>query len=322
MTGSSTRTTSSSGTRRARCTRPRSGAGPTAMARSSTSWPTSLWATRPPSRRRVRPAAVPATGRSAPRGRLPQRIRRLLRQPMRRHRVPGHVRSSSAPSTATRGPDRGSVLIGGGATPAARTGRSPRIATSGPWETRTSSPVLVVGNYFDGVTDYAGARAVNRQLANSRLLSYAGWGHTAYGRSECTTAHVDAYLHPRHAATGGNGLPGEPESVPRAVAGRCRANRASRGHSAELAAPARAVGDSRKRDESSTRDPRSRVASRREVTDVRAISGRPLLQLAVEESSRPLRPSDARLAAPKARSVWTWLAFPGEVARPPAEEPC
>jgi TAP-like protein len=31
-------------------------------------------------------------------------------------------------------------------------------------------------------------------LANSRLLSYAGWGHTAYGRNDCTTAHVDAYL--------------------------------------------------------------------------------------------------------------------------------
>jgi pimeloyl-ACP methyl ester carboxylesterase len=64
----------------------------------------------------------------------------------------------------------------------------------GPWETRTSKPVLVVGNYFDGVTGYTGARAVNQQLANSRLLSYAGWGHTAYGRNDCTTAHIDAYL--------------------------------------------------------------------------------------------------------------------------------
>jgi hypothetical protein len=65
---------------------------------------------------------------------------------------------------------------------------------AGPWETRTSAPVLVVGNYFDGVTAYTGAQAVNQQLANSRLLSYAGWGHTAYGRSDCITANVDAYL--------------------------------------------------------------------------------------------------------------------------------
>jgi pimeloyl-ACP methyl ester carboxylesterase len=64
----------------------------------------------------------------------------------------------------------------------------------GPWTARTSEPVLVVGNYFDGVTDYAGAQATSRLLPNSRLLSYAGWGHTAYGRSECTAQHINAYL--------------------------------------------------------------------------------------------------------------------------------
>lgn len=64
----------------------------------------------------------------------------------------------------------------------------------GPWTARTSAPVLVVGNYFDGVTDYAGAVASSRLLKNSRLLSYAGWGHTAYGRSECATEHINAYL--------------------------------------------------------------------------------------------------------------------------------
>jgi pimeloyl-ACP methyl ester carboxylesterase len=64
----------------------------------------------------------------------------------------------------------------------------------GPWTARTSAPVLVVGNFFDGVTDHAGAVASARLLRNSRLLSYAGWGHTAYGRSACVTAFVDAYL--------------------------------------------------------------------------------------------------------------------------------
>jgi pimeloyl-ACP methyl ester carboxylesterase len=64
----------------------------------------------------------------------------------------------------------------------------------GPWATETSEPVLVVGNFFDPATDHAGARAANRQLEDSRLLSYAGWGHTAYGTSECTTEHIDAYL--------------------------------------------------------------------------------------------------------------------------------
>jgi pimeloyl-ACP methyl ester carboxylesterase len=65
---------------------------------------------------------------------------------------------------------------------------------AGPWRTRTNAPVLVVGNYFDGVTDYRGAQAVNRQIAGSRLLTYAGWGHTAYQVSKCATDHTNAYL--------------------------------------------------------------------------------------------------------------------------------
>ena len=64
----------------------------------------------------------------------------------------------------------------------------------GPWTARTSAPVLVVGNFFDPATDYAGARASDQLLRNSRLLTYAGWGHTAYGRSACTTEHIDRYL--------------------------------------------------------------------------------------------------------------------------------
>lgn len=64
----------------------------------------------------------------------------------------------------------------------------------GPWTARTSAPVLVVGNFHDPATDYAGAQASNRLLKNSRLLSYAGWGHVAYPRNVCTQEYVDAYL--------------------------------------------------------------------------------------------------------------------------------
>jgi hypothetical protein len=56
------------------------------------------------------------------------------------------------------------------------------------------APVLVVGNYFDGVTKYDGAVTTSKQLKNSRLLSYAGWGHTAFGRSACVTEYVAEYL--------------------------------------------------------------------------------------------------------------------------------
>jgi len=65
---------------------------------------------------------------------------------------------------------------------------------AGPWTTCTSAPVLVVGNYFDGVTGYDGAVASSKLLEGSRLLSYAGWGHTAFGRSACTTGYIAAYL--------------------------------------------------------------------------------------------------------------------------------
>jgi pimeloyl-ACP methyl ester carboxylesterase len=65
----------------------------------------------------------------------------------------------------------------------------------GPWTARTSSPVLIVGNYFDPATRYQGAVAASRLLPNSRLLSYAGWGHGAYGGGNyCVDSHVTRYL--------------------------------------------------------------------------------------------------------------------------------
>jgi pimeloyl-ACP methyl ester carboxylesterase len=66
----------------------------------------------------------------------------------------------------------------------------------GPWTTRTSAPVLVVGNYFDPATHYQGAVAASRLLPNSRLLSYAGWGHAAYfiAFNPCVNDKVTDYL--------------------------------------------------------------------------------------------------------------------------------
>jgi TAP-like protein len=39
---------------------------------------------------------------------------------------------------------------------------------------------LVIGNYFDPAARYGGAVAASKLLPRSRLLTYAGWGHTAY----------------------------------------------------------------------------------------------------------------------------------------------
>lgn len=65
---------------------------------------------------------------------------------------------------------------------------------AGPFTRRTVKPVLVVGNFYDPATNYAGAVAASKLLPNSRLLSSDSFGHTAYGTSECVTAGVDKYL--------------------------------------------------------------------------------------------------------------------------------
>jgi hypothetical protein len=67
-------------------------------------------------------------------------------------------------------------------------------AYPGPFDRRTSAPVLVVGNYWDPATNYRGAVASAALLPNSRLLSSDNWGHTAYGTSACATGAIEAYL--------------------------------------------------------------------------------------------------------------------------------
>jgi pimeloyl-ACP methyl ester carboxylesterase len=67
-------------------------------------------------------------------------------------------------------------------------------AYRGPFNKRTSAPVLVVGNYWDPATNYDDAVSSAALLPNSRLLSSDSWGHTAYGTSECATSAVDEYL--------------------------------------------------------------------------------------------------------------------------------
>jgi pimeloyl-ACP methyl ester carboxylesterase len=64
----------------------------------------------------------------------------------------------------------------------------------GPFDARTSEPVLIVGNTFDPATRYQGAVRLARLLPNSRLLTLDGWGHTALFRSACIDSYTNDYL--------------------------------------------------------------------------------------------------------------------------------
>ena len=57
-----------------------------------------------------------------------------------------------------------------------------------------SDPILVVGNSGDPVTPLPGAEDMAEQLESGVLLIWQGNGHTAYPKTDCVTAAVNAYL--------------------------------------------------------------------------------------------------------------------------------
>lgn len=58
-----------------------------------------------------------------------------------------------------------------------------------------SAPILVVGTTNDPATPYVWAQALAGQLAEGRLVTYSGEGHTAYNKSNsCVNDAVDGFL--------------------------------------------------------------------------------------------------------------------------------
>ena len=65
---------------------------------------------------------------------------------------------------------------------------------TGPWNHLTA-PILVVGNTVDSSTPYANAVAMSHDLANTRLLTVNGYGHSALTNpSSCVDAAENAYF--------------------------------------------------------------------------------------------------------------------------------
>jgi pimeloyl-ACP methyl ester carboxylesterase len=57
-----------------------------------------------------------------------------------------------------------------------------------------STPILVVGTQGDPVTPLPGAVDMAKDLTSGVLLTWQGNGHTAYPKTDCVTAAVNAYL--------------------------------------------------------------------------------------------------------------------------------
>jgi len=59
----------------------------------------------------------------------------------------------------------------------------------------TTAPILIIGTSFDPATPYKWSQALARQLPTSRLLTYRGDGHTAYGDTNmCIDDITDRFL--------------------------------------------------------------------------------------------------------------------------------
>lgn len=81
----------------------------------------------------------------------------------------------------------------------------PLVSTCAGWPARTGNPqhrtdidggppVLLMNSRYDPATPYEWATGVARQIENSVLLTYDGWGHRVYDRSGCTLDAFHRYL--------------------------------------------------------------------------------------------------------------------------------
>jgi pimeloyl-ACP methyl ester carboxylesterase len=78
-----------------------------------------------------------------------------------------------------------------------------------------TGPVLLVNARHDPATPHGWARHVAAQLGPAAsLLTYEGWGHTVYDRTDCVTGTVDRYLLTARPPAAGASCPGvEPKAA-------------------------------------------------------------------------------------------------------------
>ncbi|WP_251017223.1 alpha/beta hydrolase [Streptomyces sp. ISL-1] len=65
----------------------------------------------------------------------------------------------------------------------------------GPWDRPTAHPILVVNPTYDPATPHQAGKAMARELADARLLTLNGYGHTALDNpSNCVNQHAVRYF--------------------------------------------------------------------------------------------------------------------------------
>ncbi len=67
-------------------------------------------------------------------------------------------------------------------------------AFRGPWDTRTSAPLLIVTSTHDPATPISGARAMATHFEGSSVLTFNGWNHGALGEGPCIQRAMGEYL--------------------------------------------------------------------------------------------------------------------------------
>jgi pimeloyl-ACP methyl ester carboxylesterase len=108
-------------------------------------------------------------------------------------RIPAQYAAQAALASARSG-----VVGPDWAWPAEACAQWPALARdryTGPFNRPTAAPVLVVGNTVDPATPYQDAVAMSHDLADARLLTVDGYGHTALvNPSSCVAAAEDSYF--------------------------------------------------------------------------------------------------------------------------------
>ncbi|PBC70529.1 TAP-like protein [Streptomyces sp. TLI_235] len=85
---------------------------------------------------------------------------------------------------------------------------------TGPWNHRTATPVMVIGNTYDPATRYAFAQRMQRELGNAVLVTVDVVEHCAVGRSAALNALVTSYLVDRAAPRPGQLLKPDADPFP------------------------------------------------------------------------------------------------------------